>query len=276
MYKWRCLGLILTLLSAIGCKDKKKMDVGQFQDFVLEVVQKEFPAQKFRKGTDAETLLSETQQFGLTNLYRKYELEESSIKSEIIDSFKEILTSKQADKKFSWEQAKVKLRPQITHKDYLKVQPKLAYTPLAVDLILAYVLDLGSVNQYVTTDDVTEWKRTQKDIYEISLQNLEGISKGLAIQAMGNDIVIIATSDSYDAVRALLPRLQTKMQERLGTEFRIGIPNRDFLIFWSKRLDAEGVRKLQKQVSEDFAKMPYPLTEKILVLSGSQLKELKD
>lgn len=252
------------------------MDVHQFQDFALEIVQKEFTDQKFRKGDDAETLFSETQQFGLTNLYRKYELDEASIRNEIIDSFRQFLTSKQADSTFTWGQAKAKLRPRIVQKEYLNIQPKLAYIPLTSSLIVTYVLDLGTMNRYVTTDDTAGWKKKQKEIHEVSLQNLESISKGLAIQAMENGILVIATDDSYDAARVLLPRLQTKMRERLGVDFRIGLPNRDFLICWSKKLDGENVRKLKNQIADDFARMPYPLTEKTLVLNGSGLAELKE
>lgn len=250
------------------------MDIKQFQEFSLKILQREFPKEGFKKGEDAEVILTETHQYGLTNLYRKYELDQASIETEIIDSFRQILATKHDEKAIPWQQAKEKLRPQIVQNDYLGVQPKIVHTKFTSNLLVAYVLDMGAMNRYVTTEDALGWGKSQKELHDISLENLESISKGMSMQALGNDIVVIAVNDSYDAARVILPRIQKKMIELLGAEFRVGIPNRDFLIFWSKRLDNEGVKKLEKQISEDFKSMPYPLSSKALFFKGERFSEL--
>ena len=163
---------------------------------------------------------------------------------------------------------------QIIQNEYLGVQPKILHTKFTGNLLVAYVLDMGAMNRYVTTEDAAGWGKSQKELHDISVENLESISKGMSMQALGNDIVAIAINDSYDAARVILPRIQKKMIELLGAEFRVGIPNRDFLIFWSKRLDNEGVKKLEKQISEDFKSMPYPLSNKVLFFKEERFSEL--
>jgi uncharacterized protein YtpQ (UPF0354 family) len=179
-------------------------------------------------------------------------------------------------KGISWSDAKSKIRPQIIRRDYLKAHAKTVHTMFAEGLEVAYVLDFGKSNRFVTSDDAAAWGKSPQELYAAGLANLQNISKGISIKALGNEIVMIDAGDSYDAARLLLPPIQKQVREFLGDEFRVGIPNRDFLIFWSQSLDADATEKLEKQIAEEFAATSYPLSNQIMVFRDGRFTQLRD
>lgn len=179
-------------------------------------------------------------------------------------------------KVISWPEAEPKLRPQIIRLEYLKAHPKTVHSEFADRLAVAYVLDFGKTHRFVSTDDAAAWVKSARELHAVSLANLQKISKGISMQALNNEIVMIDAGDSYDAARLLLPPIRKNVQEFLGEEYRIGIPNRDFLIFWSQRLAPDAIQKLEKQIAEEFAASPNPLSDKVMVFEEGRLAELKD
>lgn len=267
------LGLIFGVFLSFRCKES--MTEVQFQDYALKVLQQNFPEQKFQKSEDAKTIKTENMEINLHNLYRKYQLGNTSIEAEILNAHGGTDENKVFNKPITWQEAKQKLRPKMNPKRNLEAAPKLLHRVLTADLILTYVIDLGNFDQYLTTDIVSEWGKSEQEIQKHSFRNLEILSQKIVLETVGNDIITLTTNDTYDSARILLPELQEKIQEKLGPDFRIGLPNRDFLIFWSKRLDKNGVAKIEQQISDDFEKMPYSLSNKTFILKNRNLYELK-
>ncbi|HLA94243.1 MAG TPA: hypothetical protein VK612_00880, partial [Pyrinomonadaceae bacterium] len=63
-----------------------------------------------------------------------------------------------------------------------------------------------------------------------------------------------------DAVRIVDEGLQQLISEQIGSPFYAGVPNRDFLICWSKNNDKEFQNQMRSQISSDFDERPYPLS----------------
>ena len=105
-----------------------------------------------------------------------------------------------------------------------------------------------------------------------ALQNLIARSEGVKVQALQDEgdhvmAVIFQEEDAYDSSRLLLPTLHQKLAGLLGSPFLGGIPNRDFLICF--RADVpELLSRMAGQIAEDFRQMPYPITEKLFLVTA--------
>lgn len=256
-----------------ACKEPgSKMNEADFQKFVISILKEDFPKMTFVKGSSSDVIIAEGYEFGLTNLYRAYQEDSADFRTVVSENFRALLNEPKAD--IAWVDAKDKLRPQFIQNTYLEASPKLIHRSFTKGLLVGYVLDQGNMNRYVIQDDIDRWNVTESEVNSVAIHNLEGITKGIEMKALGEDIIIVSMGDSYDAARLLLPRLRDKIASHIGPMFRVGIPNRDFLIFWSNDLDKEGDAKLRKQIEEDFQTMPYPLTEKVLVFKGKNVEQL--
>jgi uncharacterized protein YtpQ (UPF0354 family) len=127
------------------------------------------------------------------------------------------------------------------------------------------VLDSERGYEYLTNDHAARWGVDAQELRRLATANLDAVSKEIAAQGIEKDdarAVVFATEDGYDAARILIPDLRAFIGTELGFPFLFAIPNRDFLICWTpgrSELD-EFVRK---QVREDYASMPYPLSSRI-------------
>jgi hypothetical protein len=76
--------------------------------------------------------------------------------------------------------------------------------------------------------------------------------------------------DAYDAARLLLPEFRARVLSKLGDFVFAGIPNRDFLILWSK--DFSGHAGFVAQIKKDSQSRPYPLTDEIFVITAGGVR----
>jgi hypothetical protein len=77
--------------------------------------------------------------------------------------------------------------------------------------------------------------------------------------------------DGFDAVRIIVPEFQQLIAEHIGTPFYVGVPNRDFLICWSKSDDKEFQNQMWSQVSTDFTERPYPLSGRAFEVNSESI-----
>ena len=83
--------------------------------------------------------------------------------------------------------------------------------------------------------------------------------------------------DGFDAVRIVVSGVRDSIAEHLGSSFYFGVPNRDFLICWSKNGNAEFQDQMRGQISSDFDERPYPLSRKAFqVTLGGDIELVSD
>jgi hypothetical protein len=88
-------------------------------------------------------------------------------------------------------------------------------------------------------------------------------------------LVVVNTSDSFDAARILLPDLRGFFAAQIGSPFFVGIPNRDFLICYSAQTDEKTLKNIRNQIATDYDERPYPLSKNIFIVDGkNEIKQL--
>lgn len=146
------------------------------------------------------------------------------------------------------------------------------------EVAIGVVIDDEKSYQYVTQENLQNWDILKDELYQAAIENLIDKSFDLEMTFIPppNGIIVLNTMDSFDAVRILAPQMQDFFVEKLVNTFYFGIPNRDFLICWSKQGDDDFQNSIKKQIAEDFEEQPYPLSKCVFAfdkINGiSQLK----
>jgi uncharacterized protein YtpQ (UPF0354 family) len=144
------------------------------------------------------------------------------------------------------------------------------------ELELFAAVDTGRTLRFLTQLDLDKWEGvSEDDIFFYARENLLAISEEMELQALaGPDgdprAVIIATNDSHDAARVVLPQFYEKLAQVLGPNLLAGIPNRDFLIVLNAD-DEQLVKDVSAQVKVDAETRPYAISGKLYRLSADGL-----
>ena len=140
------------------------------------------------------------------------------------------------------------------------------------ELEMLAAVDTGRTLRFLSRDDLERWEGvSEDDVFFYARENLAALSQDLQMQALADAdgtprAVIIATTDSHDAARLMLPELYTKLAEVLGPNLLVGLPNRDFMIVLTAD-DADLVSNVGAQVKVDAETRAYPISGKLYKLS---------
>jgi len=249
----------------------KKSDLDEKNNFrkrVLDILGELFPDLEFATDDDLEVIRTGSITLGLTNLYSKYLLTSQTnieLKELMQEHFAGLLEIAQAVEKkqnVAWEQAKTLVMPQLMPTEYVERMPVINYT-LGEEVCIGIVIDDEKSYSYVTEDNLREWNISDEELYQAAIDNLTAKSQNLELMFVPppNGFVAIGTMDGFDAARILVPQMVEFFAEKLGSPFYFGIPNRDFLICWSKQGDKDFQKTMRRQISSDFEERPYPLSK---------------
>lgn len=246
-----------------------------FQRKVHAVVSRLYPDRNFSLTDDPFTLKSDGQVVGLTNLHSNFLLssQTESVLEELAHAHFDavIKGTETAARELPWEEARNYLMPQLMPLELLAKSPVELLHELVVEgLYLGFVLDTADSYSYVNREDQKRWGVRADAISEAAFVNLQERSQGIEMMAfpVQNAFFIINTMDGFDAVRLLSREMREVIAEHVGEPFYAGIPNRDFLICWSKSADSEFQSKMSLQVAADSDQRPYPLSRRVLEVSG--------
>ena len=193
---------------------------------------------------------------------------------ELLNSWLELLWGEQDKQLGPFEEVRSMLYPVVRAAGYgadTKV-PVLRRELVAGDLDVLAVVDTGRTLRFVSSDDVGRWEGvSEDDVFFYARENLAALSQDLQLQALADEegnprAVIIATHDSYDASRLVLPELYNKLSEVLGPNLLAGVPNRDFMIVLNAD-DTELVENVSAQVKTDSETRPYSISGKLYKLT---------
>ncbi|HLG13421.1 MAG TPA: DUF1444 family protein [Blastocatellia bacterium] len=251
----------------------------QYKQHVLTLLRAAFPESSFEDSPDPFIITCGDAQIGLQNLYSVYtgqRLEAPERDAHIHEHFSnliETLRERQHAESLTWEEARDKLRVQFSRTEIASGMPVLSYA-FTDELSVVLVLDLPRAYSFVRHADRERWNVTEEVLYEQAVSNLEAASVGIEIHGTeGPDrLLAIQTMDGYDAARLLTPGLRQLAIEHLGEPCSAAIPNRDFIILWSRSNTKEFQGFVREKVAQDFASQPYPLTSAIFVVTGEGVK----
>jgi hypothetical protein len=256
----------------------KKDDLDEqraFQRRVHGMVSKLYPDRIFSLGDDPLKIESDETVYGLSNLHAKFLLTDqtaATLEMLIREQFDGVFRSMApAAKDLPWEEARNYLMPQLMPVDFVQMAPvELVHRPFVDGVLLGLVIDSESSYQYVNAEGRDEWGIEVDEIFKAAFENLHQRSQGIDMMAFPgeNGFFIVSTRDGFDAVRLLSPEMRNVVAEHIGSPFFAGVPNRDFLICWSAKGDAEFQGKMRQQISSDFDEQPYPLCRHALDVSS--------
>lgn len=260
-------------------KKRAEEEPESFRDRVLKYVRVAFPKEKFEiSSSKDDVILVKDFEIGLQNLKIKFDQSDRSqqtFEQLVQEHFQFVLTGPQSIPDFAL--ARDILKPQIMPLEYTQQASILSF-PFGRTLAIGIVLDREQGYVYLNSETLAKWNKTEKELLDIAISNLDTASRQMKMEASNSDEakwVGIEEKDGFDAARILIPNLRKFLASRLGSPFRFGIPNRDFLICWnteaSKKFSDFSVTKLKK----DFNSQPYPLSDHIFeVADDGTIKEL--
>lgn len=242
-----------------------------FRDRVLKYVRASFPKVKFEVSqTKEDVILAKDFEIGLQNIQAKFQQSDRSQQSfeQIVqEHFQFVLGSERSVPDFAT--ARDKLKPQIMPLEYTKQATILSF-PFGRTLAIGIVLDMEEGYVYLNSENLAKWNKTEKELLDLAIANLDAGSRQMKMEASEGEEakwVGIETKDGFDAARILIPNLRKFLASRLGSPFRFGIPNRDFLICWDASASARFSDFTTKKLEKDFASQPYPLSAHIFEIA---------
>lgn len=239
-----------------------------FQGRVLKLLRQLFPERSFKRGADADTILSGDVQFGLQNLRAALKLGDGT-DEELVHliklHFEPMLQIKEEKGRLAWDEVGCRLRPQFCPEEF-KTQAPLAHAQVCPGLIIAVVVDSDKSYRYLIEEELARWGKGWDEVFCTALENLNQACQGKTEMhyVPGPDrIIALQTHDGFDAARILIPEFRGFVGSKLGSPFLFGIPNRDFLICWSHDNSQNFLTLTTEKIRRDHAEQPYPLSPEV-------------
>lgn len=217
------------------------------------------------------SLIFDGKSIDLTDLYRELgqKTEEPSL---LIRRFVDALRGRLqlAEMPLPFDMVQQRIFPRITPDDHLDDRPDLIATqPFVNDTSIVYVIDLKGASTPVRAEQMIRWGVDADELDKLSRRNLAAAQPQLEIELFRTDdhpAALLSTGDGYDAARLLLEGLHPHLAPELGRDFLVAIPTRDvFLAFPAQ--PGKLIDRLRKQVEADFHKLPYPITNRLFLVT---------
>ena len=279
------VGLFLVLATSIlvsACAGPDARTMREFRRRVLVILASQFPDRRFVAAEDPHIILSGNAQIGLDNLYKMYQLtdgSEAALREVVREHFSTglaFLDAANATAAMDWPRARPRLRPQLYPIEWVR-RLSLVHRPFARAAVLGLAVDFEKSMMYVRVDDLARWHVTLDEASAAAFANLELASKGVRPESDGRDgerFLVVATGDSYDAVRVLLPSLREAVAKTLGTPFFAAVPTRGRLVLWSAASSPRLQEHMRKVVRQGFMNDPYPLSPSTFSVAGPVVTEV--
>lgn len=144
-------------------------------------------------------------------------------------------------------------------------------------LKVMFVVDEDQSYRFVHKCMLERWDIDIDDLNQLAMENLEHFAEQnpLEVSVIGESetqLLMPVDTDPYNSSRLLNVNLHTRLREFLGTEFVVGVPNRDFFVAVS--LDhPDLIQQVRERVLQDYQAMHHPLTNRLLVISADGVSE---
>ncbi len=210
---------------------------------------------------------------GLENLYRMV-LHEPDRGIEIVENYLDRLIEADADcpHEVPLSIAKPRIMPRVQpvtifrHVD----EERVAHIPFVNDTVIVFVQDLPQMMLSITVEQMRGWGLDLDELDDIARANLEAFATDLEPTFVdspeGGRAAIFARQDGYDAARLLFGSLHLELASELRGDFYVAIPARD--TFLALTFDPhEFVERMRERVRNEFKRMPYPITDRLFVVT---------
>lgn len=223
---------------------------------------------------------------GLDNLYRdlrESQARRSEIDRRLLGEYEEARRRAAAEQGLaagetpSWEEARTRLRPQLVPSDFGANNPDLLRRAFLPGVDLAYAIDEVERYALVLTPQAASWGVGEDDLYAVALANLAAacepgkLAVTLPSEPGGEGRwVALDSDDGYAAARVLVPAMRQRLAALLGEPFYVALPNRDFLVAWSR--DSSFHAAFAERARQDFAHKHHPLSPEVFVAAAEEIR----
>lgn len=279
-----------TMASAVGAESS-----AEFAERAARVIEARFPERQCRIDAPAAVVCGDVT-LGLENLRRT--IAETGAEDDVIDAMiiqffglamVEAMQDQQAHRADSkgraqgtsetagWDSAE-RLRLQLVPVDYRKQLGKKNVESFLPGILVAVAVDHPDRYEFMLDRHLEAWPATREEARARALRNLARISEGLALEAdrpgnpeLPGKWLAISEKDGYAAARILVPAVRARIAELLGETFFFALPNRDFLVAWSR--DFAHHLDFMSRVKQDFESRTHPLSPEIFIGSATEVRE---
>ncbi|MEM7132219.1 MAG: DUF1444 family protein [Chloroflexota bacterium] len=155
------------------------------------------------------------------------------------------------------------------------------HRPFLTGLIVAYVIDTPHYRSYLNQSMIDEMSSngaaTPEDIHEHALHNLREHVKTMGIDTYGSfheTLITCETREGYASSCILLPDLMNEWDQKIPGDMLIGIPNRDFIIAFSRK-HPSGIEGIEQQTQQDAQTRDRPLSGRLFKWKDDQVREFR-
>jgi uncharacterized protein YtpQ (UPF0354 family) len=245
----------------------------QFLQQVIELVRDRFPAAKVARAQQPFALRVNGQLASMENVYRSALLQPDQAAGIIERWIVEMIRASEGPptQHAPYEELAERIMPVVLRDGSVDPETALMVTQSLVSgLSVGYVVDSDRSFWYIPKASFESWHISIDDLHERALSNLVERSQAISAHAAQDpdgkiNLILFQTGDGFDASRILLPTLNERLREHLGSPFLAGIPNREILLCF--RDDEETVDRLRQQIKTDYKQMPHPITDRLLLVT---------
>ena len=246
----------------------------QFAHQVIDIIRSRFPLARVARSEQSFSIKLNGRTASLENLYRLFQLSPDDIKRNVERWAVELLRDAEGtpDRFASFDEIRDRLMPMLVAAELAELRRANIVTQAVVEgLAVTYVLDGDRTIAYLPNEVLTRWNKTVDELHELALENLVKHSQSIQAHAAQDEdgavnLILFQTLDGFDATRLILPSLNEKLRDILGSPFAAAIPNRDILLCF--RQDDQTVDRIAIQVAEDYRSRPYQVTDKLFLVTA--------
>lgn len=254
----------------------------EFARRILRAARRQFPDEKAQIAGNLQLAIGDTR-VNLANFYRAYIRDTESfseISESLLGTVEKLLSWRETEVDCDFDSVRERVMPMLAPDSVWRESlTEFVSVPWIAGLRIMYVVDEQDAYWYIRDGQLQDWAVDREHLHDLALANLNRYFEDQAheMTAVGEDesqprVLMPTNADAYNSVRLLAQPFHRRLQQLLGAEFAVGIPNRDFFVAVSLK-NTEMLDRVRGRVAADFQTMDHPLTDRILIVSTDGVSE---
>jgi Protein of unknown function (DUF1444) len=272
------------IMSSLVLADEPADPPDLFAERVVRVARERFPSLDCKRCEEFAVQLGNSN-INLFNFYRCYVQDP--------DRFEEIMLPALATlaKVQEWgetqgeptlESVRDRILPMLYPEDvWRRSFPNFVANTWVGDLMVLYVVDEQHAYWYIRDELLDRWQIERDELHALALSNLDSYFERqrmeyiMAGEEGGPRLLMPKRPDAYNSSRILSRRFCSVLRDELGSQLAVGVPSRDFLVAVSMQ-ESETLGQVRRKVEDDFSRMDYPLSPRLLLVSADGVSEFPE
>ena len=270
------LTLVSMILQTLRIAESPADPPERFTERVLELARREFPSLPCEAAPDFQLKVGESR-INLFNFYRSYIASPDQFEAIVLPALSTVVQVQGWGKERlepDWDQVRDRIMPMLYPVDAWKERfSNFIGSDWVAGLVILYVVDESHAYWYIRKELLDRWGLSTDELHDKALQNLDRYFHDSPMELTGAgdpegpQILLPTKPDAYNSSRFLSSEFRGKLQDVLGREFAVGMPNRDFFVAVSTQTP-EAVEHVRQKVAEDYLQMDHPLTSTMLFVTS--------